>query len=135
MFDEDALISELSFKAVRSSGAGGQHVNKVSSKMELYFNVLDSLVLNEAQKDLLIKNLANRLTNEQVLILQCDENRSQHKNKTIVLSRFLDLIREGLTVPKKRKKTKVPKAVKLKRLAAKKQISEKKAKRKPPKIN
>ena len=135
MLDEDALISELSFKAVRSSGAGGQHVNKVSSKVELTFNLLESSALNEEQKALLIKNLQAKLTKNQVLLLQCDESRSQHKNKTIVISRFLDLIKTGLIVPKRRRKTRIPKSVKLNRLSNKKKNAEKKVNRKPPKVD
>jgi len=135
MLDEDALISELSFKAVRSSGAGGQHVNKVSSKVELTFNLLESSALNEEQKALLIKNLQAKLTKNQVLLLQCDESRSQHKNKTIVISRFLDLIKTGLIVPKRRRKTRIPKSVKLNRLSNKKRNAEKKVNRKPPKVD
>lgn len=135
MFDEALIISELSFKAVRSSGAGGQHVNKTSSKVELIFNLNDSTVFDEDQKALLLSNLKSRLTKDNVLILQCDESRSQHKNKALVIERFLELIRRALIVPKKRKKTNVPKAVKQKRLETKKQIAEKKANRKPPEIN
>jgi len=135
MLDEGALISELSFKAVRSSGAGGQHVNKVSSKVELTFNLLESSVLNEEQKELLIKNLKTRLTKDQVLLMQSDESRSQHKNKTIVISRFLELIKTGLIVPKRRRKTRIPKSIRLKRLSNKKQNAEKKTNRKPPKID
>lgn len=134
MFDEELLISELQFKAVRSSGAGGQHVNKVSSKVVLNFDLNNSQVFSEEQKVLLLKNLATRLTSEGVLILQSDESRSQHKNKELVIKRFLELIKQGLIVPKKRKPTRTPKSVKLKRLASKKQHSEKKANRKPPKL-
>jgi ribosome-associated protein len=135
MFDEALIISELSFKAVRSSGAGGQHVNKTSSKVELIYNLNDSMVFDEDQKALLLFNLKSRLTKDNVLILQCDESRSQHKNKALVIERFLELIRQALIVPKKRKKTNVPKAVKQKRLETKKQIAEKKASRKPPQIS
>ncbi|WP_338732614.1 alternative ribosome rescue aminoacyl-tRNA hydrolase ArfB [Mangrovimonas cancribranchiae] len=134
MFDVEALIKELDFKAIKSSGAGGQHVNKTASKVELHFNILNSQVFNQSQKELLCKNLNNRLTKEQVLILQCGESRSQHKNKDLVITRFLELIKEGLKKPKPRKKTKIPKAVKQKRLKNKKQQSEKKANRKPPKL-
>ena len=135
MLDEQAILSELTFKAIRSSGAGGQHVNKTSSKVELQFNVEISQFLTEEQKELLYKNLETRLTKDNVLILQCGESRSQHKNKSIVIERFLELIKQSLIVPKKRKKTKTPKAVKLKRLKNKKQNAEKKANRKPPEIN
>ncbi|WP_370100417.1 alternative ribosome rescue aminoacyl-tRNA hydrolase ArfB [Xanthomarina gelatinilytica] len=134
MFDETLLISELTFKAIRSSGAGGQHVNKVASKVVLNFNLKQSEVFSEAQKNLLLNNLSNRLTTDGILILQSDESRSQLKNKELVVKRFLDLIKQGLKVPKKRKPTKIPKAVKLKRLSKKKQQADKKANRKPPEV-
>ena len=135
MFDEGQLISELNFKAIRSSGAGGQHVNKTSSKVELTFNLKDSLVFDENQKALLTSKLESRLTKDYTLILQCDESRSQHKNKALVTERFLDIIKQGLIIPKKRKQTKIPKSVKIKRLKAKRQIAEKKVSRKPPEID
>ena len=134
MLDEELLLTELSFKAIKSSGAGGQHVNKTASKVELTFNVEASTVLNEEQKELLLKNLQTRLSNQNALILQCGESRSQHKNKALVIERFLEIIKQGLIVPKKRKKTAVPKAVKQKRLQNKKQLSEKKSNRKPPEV-
>ncbi|MCX7551063.1 alternative ribosome rescue aminoacyl-tRNA hydrolase ArfB [Xanthomarina sp. F2636L] len=135
MFDTALLITELNFKAIRSSGSGGQHVNKVSSKVVLNFDLSNSQVFSEEQKALLFKNLANRLTTEGVLILQSDESRSQHKNKDLVIKRFLELIKQSLKRPKKRKPTKVPRSVKLKRLSKKKQQADKKANRKPPEIN
>ena len=135
MFDEDLLITELTFKAIRSSGAGGQHVNKVSSKVVLNFDLTNSGVFSEEQKILLFKNLSNRLTTEGILILNSDESRSQHKNKELVIKRFIELIKQGLKVPKKRRPTKVPRAVKLKRLSKKKQQADKKANRKPPEIS
>ena len=135
MFDEALLISELNFKAIRSSGAGGQHVNKTSSKIELSFNLKDSVVFDEDQKALLKSNLKSRLTKDDMLLLQCDESRSQHKNKALVIDRFLNIIYKGLSIPKERKKTKIPKAIKIKRLKAKRQVSEKKSNRKPPEID
>ncbi|MEO8933171.1 MAG: alternative ribosome rescue aminoacyl-tRNA hydrolase ArfB [Xanthomarina sp.] len=135
MFNETKLISELNFKALRSSGAGGQHVNKVSSKVVLNFDLSNSLVFSEEQQALLYKNLANRLTVDGILILQSDESRSQHKNKDLVIKRFLELIKLSLKVPKKRRPTKVPRSVKLKRLSKKKQQADKKAFRKPPQIS
>lgn len=129
------LISELTFKAVRSSGAGGQNVNKVASKVELYFDLNNSAALDEAQKDLLLQTLKTKLTKEQILILQCEESRSQHKNKAIVIERFLELIKSGLVKPKKRKATKIPKSAIKKRLKAKRDQSDKKAFRKPPPVD
>ncbi len=128
----DDLLSELTFKAVRSSGAGGQHVNKVSSKVILHFNVSESGNLSDYGKEILIKNISSKLTKEHVLILSCDESRSQHKNKELVIKRFIDLIQEGLIVPKKRVRTKTPKAVVRKRLEEKQKQSDIKTSRKKP---
>ena len=132
MVDEDKLISELTFKAIRSSSSGGQHVNKVSSKVELHFDVLQSDVLDDDQKELLSENLKSRLTKDGVLIMQCGETRSQHQNKQLVIKRFLELITEGLKTEKKRIPTKKPKAVERKRLENKRKQSQKKANRKKP---
>ena len=128
------LISELTFKAIRSSGSGGKHVNKVSSKVELSFDLIHSEVLSDSQKDMLNKKLSNRLNKQGILILQCDETRSQHKNKELVIKRFLDLIEQGLKEPKKRKPTKTPKKAIEKRLDKKSQQAKKKALRKKPPI-
>jgi ribosome-associated protein len=128
------LLSELSFKAIRSSGAGGQHVNKVSSKIEFTFDLKESLGLSSFEKELLEKKLASKLTNEGVLILQCDALRSQHKNKKIAVERFLKIVTSGLKVPKKRKKTTPKKSAILKRLQNKKITAQKKEHRRKPEI-
>ncbi|AXB56438.1 alternative ribosome rescue aminoacyl-tRNA hydrolase ArfB [Flavobacterium fluviale] len=130
--DTEKIISELGFKAVRSSGAGGQNVNKVSSKVVLSFNLNASQALSEDEKTLLKDNLSARLTTENILILNCDEDRSQLKNKEIVIKRFLDLIKKGLYVPKVRKATKVPKSVIKKRIKDKKNVSDLKQSRRKP---
>ena len=130
--EPEKIISELQFKAVRSSGAGGQNVNKVSSKVVLSFDLKNSQVLSQEEKTLLENKLATRLTSEQILILNCDEDRSQLKNKAIVIKRFLDIITAGLVVAKIRKATKIPKSVIRKRIKEKKNLSEiKKSRRKP----
>jgi len=128
------LIPELTFKAIRSSGSGGQHVNKVSSKVELQFSIDNSQNLNDNQRELLLKSLKSRLTKGNILILQCDESRSQHKNKELVIKRFIELIKTGLIVPKKRKLTKTPNSVIKKRLNSKKKQSFKKENRKKPNL-
>ena len=87
----EKIKSELIYKAVRSSGAGGQNVNKVSSKVVLSFDLLNSQALSEEEKELILVKLSSRLTSEKILILNCDEDRSQLKNKNIVTKRFLDL--------------------------------------------
>ena len=133
--DKDKLISEIQFKAVRSSGAGGQNVNKVSSKVVLTFDLNQSQALSAEEKALLEKKIASRLTTENLLILNCDEDRSQLKNKDIVSRRFLEIIANGLIVPKIRKATKVPKSVIKKRLSDKKNLSEIKEFRKKPDLD
>jgi len=131
----EELLKELSFKATRSSGAGGQHVNKVASQMELSFDIPNSTGLSEAEKERLQEKLKSRLTKEGILQLSCSESRSQHKNKTIVIERFLDLIKVNLRVQKPRKKTKPGKGAIEKRLKSKKNNALKKSQRKPPKID
>lgn len=129
------LIKEFKYKAIRSSGSGGQHVNKVSTKVELSFLINESLALNEEQKLLVLSKLGHRLTKDSVLILQCGESRSQLKNKNIVTNRALDIIFSALKVPKKRIVTKVPKAVIKKRLKNKRLQSQLKSHRKKPRLD
>lgn len=135
MFDKHALILELTFKAIRSSGAGGQHVNKVSSKIELMFNINESLVFDDEQKERLLNKLHNKFTKEGVLMLQCDETRSQHKNKELVTKRFFELLESGLFIPKKRIPTKIPKKIIKKRLKSKRIVSDKKTNRQKPDVD
>jgi ribosome-associated protein len=132
--DSERILSELQFKAVRSSGAGGQNVNKVSSKVVLSFDVAASQALSDEEKLLLQNNIGTRLTNDGILILNCDEDRSQLKNKDIVIKRFLDIITKALVVPKVRKITKVPKSVIKKRLKDKKNLSTIKQHRRKPDV-
>lgn len=129
------IISELQFKAVRSSGAGGQNVNKVSSKVVLSFDLVKSQALSEEEKLLLETNLASRLTSDLVLILNCDEDRSQIRNKDIVTKRFLEIIKKGLEVPRIRKATKIPKSAIRKRIKNKKNISQIKQNRRKPDVD
>jgi len=117
--DSDKLINELVFKAVRSSGPGGQNVNKVASKVVLSFDLMRSIAFSEEEKTLLRTQLSSKLTNEVQLLLNCDEDRSQIKNKEIIIKRFLALITKALVVPKTRKPTKIPRSVIEKRLKAK----------------
>lgn len=126
------IISELQYKAVRSSGAGGQNVNKVASKVVLTFDLKNSQVLSEEEKLRLETNLSSRLTTDLILMLNCDEDRSQLKNKEIVTKRFLELIKKALVVPKTRKATKIPKSVIKKRIKDKKNLSDLKQSRKKP---
>lgn len=127
--NNELIIKELKFKAVRSGGAGGQHVNKVSSKIELTFDLQNSESFSEEEKALLNQKLKNKLTKDNLLLLQCDKSRSQHKNKEIAIDRFLKLITNGLKVQKLRKATKPSKSSVHKRLEKKKKQAFKKAQR------
>ncbi|MCL9806045.1 aminoacyl-tRNA hydrolase [Flavobacterium amniphilum] len=129
---EEIILSELEYKAVRSSGAGGQNVNKVSSKVVLSFNLNISKGLTEEEKEWLIAKLGKKLSQENILLLTCEEDRSQRKNKETVTKKLFDLLQKALVKPKARKETKVPKGVKEKRLNEKKNNSEIKNSRRKP---
>ncbi len=133
--DAQTILHECQFKAVRSSGSGGQHVNKVSSKVELQFNVAQSEGLSEREKIRIQQKLASKLTQEHVLILQAGDTRSQHRNKQLVISRFLTLLKDALKVQKKRKPTKPTRASVTKRLETKQKNAVKKQLRKKPKLD
>lgn len=124
------LIKECKFSFSRSGGAGGQHVNKVNTRVELRFNVNNSLILSAENKQRLFLNLRNQITNQDELVLTADRTRSQAKNKEEVSVRFIELIRFALRREKPRIKTKPKKSSIEKRLKAKKHLAEKKAYRK-----
>ncbi|WP_299798944.1 alternative ribosome rescue aminoacyl-tRNA hydrolase ArfB [uncultured Maribacter sp.] len=130
--NQEQILTELQFKAIRSSGPGGQHANKVSSKVELSFHVESSAGLTERQKKRVQLKLENKLSKEGFLILQCDESRSQHKNKELVIKRFLKLLEKSLVVPKARKKSRPTRSSIEKRLKGKKIASLKKLNRGKP---
>ncbi|WP_445748563.1 alternative ribosome rescue aminoacyl-tRNA hydrolase ArfB [Polaribacter sp.] len=132
--NKEQIVKELNFKAIRSSGAGGQHVNKVSSKIELTFDLEHSEALIDEEKMLLKTKLSSKLTTENVLILTVEETRSQHKNKELAIKKFLSLLEINLKKPKKRTPTKPSKSVIRKRLETKEKTSVKKALRKKPKL-
>lgn len=128
----DILLKELNLKAVRSGGAGGQHVNKTSSKVEVAFSIPNSAALSEDEKQRLLKKQDSRISKEGVIVMQSDETRSQHKNKSLVIERLLKWLEENLREKKLRKKTKPSKAVIEKRLKEKKRQALKKLHRKNP---
>ena len=130
--NKEALFQECDFKAVRSSGPGGQHVNKTSTKVMLHWSLKDSNVFSEDQKERLYKRLKSKLTTDDQLVLSYDQSRSQHKNKDEVFKNLVRLLENGLLKPKRRKKTKPSLASKKRRLDSKKRNAEKKANRKPP---
>ncbi|RXG31317.1 alternative ribosome rescue aminoacyl-tRNA hydrolase ArfB [Leeuwenhoekiella palythoae] len=130
--NKEALLKECDFKAVRSSGPGGQHVNKTSTKVILHWSLKDSNVFSEEEKERLFKRLKSKLTSDDQLVLSYDQSRSQHKNKDEVFKNLVRLLENGLLKPKRRKKTKPTLASKKRRLDSKKRNAEKKANRKPP---
>ena len=126
MLDKELLIKELSFKASRSSGKGGQNVNKVSTKVELRFDVENTSLLDEDEINRILNKLKNRISSDGILILTSDSERTQLGNKRKVVELFFELIEKAIKKPKKRVKTKPTKASKEKRLKEKKIQSDKK---------
>ncbi len=133
--NQEIINAELKYTASRSSGPGGQHANKVSSKVQLVFDLENSKAFTEEEKLILFKNLKNKLTKENYIIIFSDESRSQHKNKETVTDRFLKIIHRGLVVPKERKATKPNISSIKKRLERKKKQAYKKALRRKPNLD
>ena len=125
---------ELTYSFSRSGGKGGQHVNKTETKVHLYFDVANSLLLDDEQKENIFQRMGNYLSAEGVLQLSCDSARSQTANKKEVTERFYQYIKEALKEEKERIPTKIPKAKKKKRLKNKRKQSEKKKYRQKPDI-
>lgn len=120
---------EFVARATRSSGAGGQHVNKTSSRIQLSWDLGASSSLTDAQRERLLRKLASRLTADGVLTISVSDTRSQHRNREIAEERMSEVVNAALVVPKKRKATRPTRAAKEKRLDAKKLHSKKKQNR------
>jgi len=133
MLSQDAILKECTFKATRSSGAGGQHVNKVATKIELYFNIQNSSVLSIKQKEILISKL--KLTKDNTLVITSQDTRSQYKNKLNAIKKLFKTLANALKTDAYRIPTRTPKSVKLKRLKDKKNNSERKANRQKPNLD
>jgi ribosome-associated protein len=131
MADRD-FSGELHYSASRSSGPGGQNVNKVSTKMELRFHVASSLVLTDEEKAIIAEKLASRINSAGELVLVSQTERSQLQNKEKVTEKFHALIIKALTPRKKRTPTRPSRASKEERLEVKRQLSEKKERRRSP---
>ena len=119
----DIPEEELSFSASRGGGPGGQHVNKVASRVTLRFDVMNSPSLSRDQRAALLEKLGSRLTRDGVLLLSSHESRSQAANREEVVRRFAQLLREGLQRPKKRRPTRPTRGSRERRLESKKRRS------------
>lgn len=128
------LQAELSFKAVRSSGAGGQNVNKVATKVQLSWPIASTAALSPQEQERAISQLTNRINKEGILVLECDASRSQIKNKELVVQRLFLMLENALVEVNKRVPTKIPKSVLRKRLHDKKLLAEKKQNRRLPRF-
>jgi ribosome-associated protein len=122
---------ELLFTASRSSGAGGQKVNKVSTRITLWFDVLKSPTLSEAEKRLLFNKWPTRINKAGWLWINAQQTRSQAGNRELALQRFVELLAQALVQPRLRKKTRIPRRVQEERIAEKKRRSRMKANRSP----
>ena len=127
-----AFLPEIAFQTSRASGPGGQNVNKVESRVELRWHLTNSQVLTEAQKALILEKLAPQLTTDGYLLLTAQDDRSQLRNKEIVLTRFHQLLEKSLRRPKPRRATRPSAGAVRKRLTGKKIQAEKKASRRRP---
>jgi ribosome-associated protein len=129
MIDSAAFENECTFRTSRSSGKGGQHVNKTETKVGLWFDVAASVLFSDEEKTRILSRLASAITDDGFLQLNCDGQRSQLQNKQSVIERAINMLEKSLVVAKPRKRTKPSKAVVEKRLEEKRRQSLKKSER------
>ena len=132
--DRKKLLKEISFKAVTSSGPGGQHVNRTASKAVVSFVIPTSQIFTATEKQRLLEKLKHRVSQDGTLIITSSESRSQHKNKASAIARLFILLEQSLRVAKTRKKSTPSKNAIEKRMVSKKKQALKKANRKPPSL-
>jgi len=123
----EIIAREVVYKATRSSGAGGQHVNKVATRIQLFFYPQASAALTESEKERIASRLAHHLTDDGALLVVCSEGRSQLANKEKALKKLLQWLAKTLRPDTVRKPTRTPRSAVEKRLKFKKNQSEKKA--------
>jgi len=117
-------LSELDFRFSRSGGPGGQHVNRTATRVELLFDVAHSPSLTEEQRQRLLKRLAGRIDSEGILRVAAQSERSQLRNRQEAIERLQTLLRQALHIPKRRRRSKVPRWARERRLAEKRRRSE-----------
>lgn len=127
--DIESLIKECSFEATRSSGSGGQNVNKVSTKVILLFNVLESSFLDQEQKEMFLSNLHTRISKNGIFRISSGRERTQLANRKLVVEKFFKLVEKAFETEEERIATKPTRGSKLKRIESKKALSGKKAER------
>ena len=103
--DSAKLLKEISFKGVRSSGPGGQHVNKTASKAVISFTISTSQIFSSQEKQRLLEKLKHRISQDGILTITCSESRSQHRNKALAIERLISLLEKNLRIAKHRKKS------------------------------
>jgi ribosome-associated protein len=130
----DLLAEEIHYRTSRSSGPGGQHVNKIETRVELRWNLDGSSLFTEEEKRTLAEKLTGKITRDGDLRVVCQESRSQEQNKQRAFQKFIELLEKALKPDKQRKDTKPSKAVLEKRISDKKKHSEKKDRRKNPEL-
>jgi ribosome-associated protein len=121
---ERGLDQEFSFQTARSGGKGGQNVNKVETKVEVYFNPTTSEYLSEEEKGTIVKKLKSKINSEGFIIINSQKSRSQLANKEDAVKKLFNFLEKALEKPKPRKPTKIPASVVAKRLSTKKIRSE-----------
>ena len=127
--------SEIFYRTARSGGSGGQNVNKVETMAEALWDVNASRFFQPEEKELILQKLQKKLNKEGHLAVKCSETRSQLENKVIAQRKMTEMVAKSLIKPKKRRPTKIPKAVIEKRLDSKKKDSFKKEMRRPPSVD
>ena len=125
--NKELLQKEFSYRMSRSGGKGGQHVNKVATKVEVVFDLVNSAVFSDEQKERIIGKLNRRINAKGEIQVVCQSTRSQLKNKNFAVAKLFEMLENALIEKAKRKPTRIPKAVKEKRLQAKRMTKEKKS--------